>query len=228
MPKQRAKGTRYLTLTHLANACTDDKAMKVYRQGAVKLVNSLSRSSDVVRLETIDPEGRPSCASTSMISAGSRRTGTRCSRTIPTATQPDIAACERPAERDRHQAALCPRRLVRLRRPSQPGLYDKLLKLPETFQALAKEQGVDVDDNIKKFIAQRSGFQKFRREPEQPPDRAASARSPATSGPPTTSPATRASRACSSSRSARAATTASSTTAARPSSACPTASRPTT
>ena len=30
--------------------------MKVFRQGAIKLINSLSRSSDVVRLETIDPD----------------------------------------------------------------------------------------------------------------------------------------------------------------------------
>lgn len=43
---------------------------------------------------------------------------------------------------------------------SQPPLYDKLLKLPKTFQALAKEQGVDIDGNIRKFVAQRSGFQK--------------------------------------------------------------------
>ncbi len=56
LPNAHKKGTRYLTLTHLKNACMDDNAMKVFRQGAVKLINSLSRSSDVVRLETIDPE----------------------------------------------------------------------------------------------------------------------------------------------------------------------------
>ncbi len=52
---QRRKGMRYLTLTHLANACTDDKAMKVYRQAVIKLLNSLSRSPDVVRFTPIDP-----------------------------------------------------------------------------------------------------------------------------------------------------------------------------
>ena len=55
LPNARKKGTRYLTLSHLKNTCADDISMKVYRQGAIKLVNSLSRSSDVVRLETIDP-----------------------------------------------------------------------------------------------------------------------------------------------------------------------------
>jgi len=43
--KSRAKGTRYLTLTHLTSAWTKEKFMEVYRQGAVKLINSLSRSS---------------------------------------------------------------------------------------------------------------------------------------------------------------------------------------
>jgi hypothetical protein len=54
---QRRATTRYLTLTHLTNICADPAAMKVYQQGAVKFLNSLSRSSDVVKLETIDPEG---------------------------------------------------------------------------------------------------------------------------------------------------------------------------
>ncbi|MFG3756882.1 hypothetical protein, partial [Klebsiella pneumoniae] len=55
-PAARRPMTRYLTLTHLANSCTDAAAMKVYRQGAVKLLNSLSRSPGVVTLETIGPE----------------------------------------------------------------------------------------------------------------------------------------------------------------------------
>ena len=41
----RVKTTRYITLTHLYNACVDDETMTVYRQGVVKLLNSLSRRS---------------------------------------------------------------------------------------------------------------------------------------------------------------------------------------
>lgn len=55
-PQGRLKGQRYLTLTHFYNSCVDAAAMEAYRQGAVKLLNSLSRSSDVVKLETIDPQ----------------------------------------------------------------------------------------------------------------------------------------------------------------------------
>ena len=56
LPKPRAKGTRYLTLTHVSNLCKPEKFMEGFRQGAIKLINSLSRRPDVVVLETIDPD----------------------------------------------------------------------------------------------------------------------------------------------------------------------------
>jgi len=157
-PRARKKGMRYLTLTHLKNACTSDEAMNVYRQGAIKLVNSLSRSSDVVRLETIDPDE-------TIIRINIDDLGWDASdwdvvlATYPYNTQPETeltsvlksaAGTQMPYVRADWFAFAA----------SQPPLYDKLLKLPKTFQALAKEQGVDVEGNIKRFIAQRSGFQK--------------------------------------------------------------------
>src|SRR3954462_9802555 len=48
LSKARAKGTRYLTLTHLASVCAKDKFMEVYRQGASKLATSLRPSSPQV------------------------------------------------------------------------------------------------------------------------------------------------------------------------------------
>ncbi len=52
----RVKGMRYFTLVNLSNACASDEEMEVYRQGVVKLLNSLSKNPDVVRLETIDED----------------------------------------------------------------------------------------------------------------------------------------------------------------------------
>lgn len=158
LPRARKRGTRYLTLTHLKNACTSDEAMKVYRQGAIKLVNSLSRSSDVVRLEAADPDE-------TIIRINIDDLGWEASdwdivlATYPYNTQPETeltsvlksaSGTQMPYVRADWFAFAA----------SQPPLYDKLLKLPKTFQALAKEQGVDVEGNIRKFIAQRSGFQK--------------------------------------------------------------------
>jgi hypothetical protein len=157
-PRARKKGTRYLTLTHLKNACADDVALKIYRQGAIKLVNSLSRSSDVVRLETIDPEETVIRINIDDLGWDAADWDTVLA-TYPYNTQPETeltnvlksaSGTQMPYVRADWFAFAA----------SQPPLYDKLLKLPKTFQALAKEQGVDVDGNIKRFIAQRSGFQK--------------------------------------------------------------------
>jgi hypothetical protein len=158
LPKQRAKSTRYLTLTHLANGCTDPKAMNVYRQGAIKLVNSLSRSSDVVRLETIDPD--QAILRINIDDLGwSADDWNGILASYPYNTQPETQLVgllksttdtAMPYVRADWFAATAAR----------PPLYNKLLKLPTTFQALAREQGVDLDGNIKKFQAQRAGFQK--------------------------------------------------------------------
>ena len=158
LPPQRAKGTRYLTLTHLANGCADPKAMNVYRQGAIKLVNSLSRSSDVVRLETIDPD--QAILRINIDDLGwSAEDWNSILASYPYNTQPETQLVgllksttdtAMPYVRADWFAATA----------SRPPLYNKLLKLPTTFQALAREQGVDLDGNIKKFQAQRAGFQK--------------------------------------------------------------------
>ena len=43
---------------------------------------------------------------------------------------------------------------------SQPPLYDDLMRLPNSFAELAREQGVNVEANIRNFVAQRAGFQR--------------------------------------------------------------------
>lgn len=158
LPNARKKGTRYLTLTHLKNACVDDTAMKVYRQGAVKLINSLSRSSDVVRLETIDPE--ESILRLNLDDLGwDAADWDEVLAVYPYNLQPEsdfrsvltaATGTQLPYVRADWFAFAA----------AQPPLYDKLLKLPDTFPALAKEQGVDVEGNIRRFLAQRSGFQR--------------------------------------------------------------------
>ena len=43
---------------------------------------------------------------------------------------------------------------------SRPPLYNALLRLPRSFQTLARDQAVDVEGDIRKYLAQRAGFQK--------------------------------------------------------------------
>ena len=132
------------------------EAINVYRQAAIKLINSLSRSSDVVRLEAIDPD-QSILRINSTISAGPPPIGTRSSRSIPTAYSrtASSSACWK---RHRHQAALRARRLARLHRRA-PAALRCAAQIAEIFQALAREHSVDVEGDISRFIAKRAGFQ---------------------------------------------------------------------
>jgi len=158
LPRTRAAATRYLTLTHFTNICTDPEALKVYAQGAIKLVNSLSRSSDVVRLETIDPEHsilrinlddiglKPS--DWDLILANDPyavQTDTQLTNVLESATGTKL-----PYVRADWFAFAA----------SRPPLYNRLLGLAPSFRQLAQAEGVDVDDDIRRFLAKRAGFQK--------------------------------------------------------------------
>jgi hypothetical protein len=152
----RAKRTRYLTLTHLSSICAKDKFMEVYRQGAIKLVNGLSRSSDVVTLEPVD-------AARSILRINIDDLGWNAADwetlvvSYPYGARPDTqlnavldgrTGTKTPFIRSDWFAFIA----------SRPGMYEKLLKLPKTFQELASS--VDVASNIERFVSQRAGFQK--------------------------------------------------------------------
>ncbi len=155
---QRRATTRYLTLTHLANICVDPAAMKVYQRGAVKFLNSLSRSSDVVKLETVDSEG--SILRFNLLDLGWKAAD--WDNVI--AAYPYNAAPDNEFSRTLASGAGTPIPYVRadwfVFTASQPPLYDVLLRLPNTFQQLAREQGIDVEGNIRNFVAQRAAFQR--------------------------------------------------------------------
>jgi hypothetical protein len=158
LSKARAKGTRYLTLTHLSSICTKDKFMEVYRQGAVKLVNSLSRSSEVVALETIDPAQSILRINIDDLGWDAADWETLVA-SYPYGTRPDTQLSSVLDGRTGTKTAFIRADWFAFV-ASRPGMYEKLLKLPKTFQELAKQQNVDVAANIKRFVAQRAGFQK--------------------------------------------------------------------
>lgn len=158
LPRRRAQTTRYLTLTHFSNICAGEAALNVYRQGAVKLVNSLSRAADVVRIETIDPDRSIlrinlddlgwDAADWDLILAN-----------YPYAVVPDMAptglleaatGVGLPYVRADWLAFAA----------AQPPLYNKLLRLPATFAALAAAEGVDVERDIARGLVKRAAFQK--------------------------------------------------------------------
>lgn len=57
LEREHGDDVRFISLVHLASACATSAEMAAYRQGLTKLLNSLSRSSDVVKLSSLDEEG---------------------------------------------------------------------------------------------------------------------------------------------------------------------------
>ncbi len=153
----RRSNTRYITLTHLAARCASDEEMKVYRQGIIKLLNSLSENSDVIRLETVDEAetiirfnlddlnwipGKWDLLA-SRYPYGVRPLGSQFDF-VQNATNTAI-----PYLRGDWLAFFA----------SRPPLYHELLDLPDTFEGLQRKLGVDVNANVRNFQAKRSGFQ---------------------------------------------------------------------
>jgi hypothetical protein len=158
MPAARRATARYLTLTHLANTCTDANAMNAYRQGAIKLVNSLSRSANVVKVETID-------ADASIVRINLTDIGwTAADWDTVLAAYPYNMQPSGPANAAIAATTQTPIAAVRgdwfAYAASQPPLYDDLMRLPNSLTELARDQGVNVEANIRNFVAQRAGFQR--------------------------------------------------------------------
>ena len=151
------KGMRYITLTSFYNACAKDTDMVRYRQGVVKLLNSLSRGSDVLRMRTIDPD--KTIIAFNLDDLGwTAADWDRIIGVYPYAMKPDATAYDT-------VASLTGTPLAWVRgdwfafSASRPPLYYDLLKLPQTFAELEKQVDVDVKSNIEKFLAKRAGFQ---------------------------------------------------------------------
>ncbi len=154
---RRRKGMRYLTLSHLHNACASEPSMIRYRQGVVKLLNSLSRGSAPVELRTVD-EAKTILAFNLDDLQWSKEDWSRLIAGYPYGVRPDttlydtvVGQTETPlpwlrADWFAYTASRSP-------------LYYKLLKLPVSYAELQKELKIDVAENIEKLLAARAGLQ---------------------------------------------------------------------
>ncbi|HUU67761.1 MAG TPA: DUF4384 domain-containing protein [Methyloceanibacter sp.] len=154
----RRSGMRYVTLTHFYNACASETDMRRYRQGVVKLLNSLSRNQSVLKMRTIDPQATIVAFNLADLD-WNRDDWARIAGGYPYGMQPDATAYDM-------ATTVTGTKLPWVRgdwlaySASRPPLYYDLLRLPETFAELEREEGVDVKANIEAFLAKRAGFQK--------------------------------------------------------------------
>ena len=156
--KDRVQYMRYISLANVYNSCDGDKDMKVYRQAVVKLLNSLSRRSTVVRLTTIDPA--QSIISFNLDDLGwTTHDWDAILAVYPYAVHPDTPTFNAVAH-----ATYTSLPWVRgdwfAHEASNGQLYNRLLNLPTTFSALTHQLGVDVDGDIHGYHVWRAGFQK--------------------------------------------------------------------
>ena len=160
LPEHRRANTRYLSLANIKASCATNAELDIYRQGAVRLLNSLSTHSGVltlqdsligddkviVRFNLDDLNWTPELWEEiiSHYPYGARPIDSQYDA-LTQGTHTEI-----PFIRADWLAFF----------GSRPALYDRILNLPPTFQELEKQVGVDTFANLRKYLAQRSAFKK--------------------------------------------------------------------
>lgn len=152
---QRATDTRFISLAHLWNACETDAALAGYRQGVVKLLNSLTWSAKPVAVETVGE-------TLSLLAL-------RLSDLGWTSDHWQAIAARLPA----HQRIPVTGELAMMAGADvpavpadwladtamQPDLYGRLLGLPGSLDELAKILGIDLDDGRQDRVVRRGVVQ---------------------------------------------------------------------
>ncbi len=158
IPPNRKSATRYLTLTNIYNACVAEKTLDIYRQGAIKLVNSLTRLPNVTKIAPIDPA--KTILRINLADLGwSAADWEQILAVYPYATRPADSMLNRGVE------SLTGSKLPYVRADwfaftaSRPPLYNRLLGLPATLKQLDERLIVDVAKDIEGDTARRAGFQ---------------------------------------------------------------------
>lgn len=158
LPEHRRADTRYITLGHLASTCTPEKDMEVYRQGAVKLLNSLSKYSDVLKLETVDPAKTILRVNLEDLGWEPELWDELVSH-YPYAIRPVNGQFDAIANATSTRVPFIRADWFAYTASRDP-IYSKLLGLPDTYKALQAMLALDVEVNIANFKVKRAGVQK--------------------------------------------------------------------
>lgn len=152
---QRATDTRFISLAHLWNACETDAALAGYRQGVVKLLNSLTWSAKPVAIETVGETLSLLALRLSDLGWTSDHWQAITAR-LPahqrirvTGELAMMAGADVPAVPADWLAATA----------LQPDLYGRLLGLPGSLDELAEILGIDLDDGRQDHVVRRGVVQ---------------------------------------------------------------------
>jgi hypothetical protein len=158
IPESRRRNTRYISLAHLKAACTSEGDMEIYRQGVIRLLNSLSTNSDVITLQDSVVKGDGTLIRFNLDDLfWSAELWEHIISHYPYGVRPV----------DSQYDALVNTTYTKIPYVrgdwlaffgARPPLYEKILNLPNTFQGLEKALGLDTFANIKNYTAKRAGF----------------------------------------------------------------------
>lgn len=155
-PEEKRKDIRFITLSHLANACVPAEKLAGYREAVSKVINTLSWGPEPIRLETVDPD-----ATVIKLDLGELGWVAAHWETLIQAQPYANLASARLSEPVR--------RLTGTPMPAVRGdwfayaamtapLYPRLLGLPGRMANLQRILNVDIESNIKAGKARRAGI----------------------------------------------------------------------
>lgn len=157
LPEHRVKATRYISLVNLYNGGASDEAMEVYRQGTVKLVNSLHYEPDPVMYEKLGPKDTILRINLDDMGWDTDRWD-KLQANNPVVVKYDNSLA-RFIETQTDSAAPILRADAFAFVATRPPLYNNLLDLPEDFAKLQEKLGIDINKSIEKNRVARAGFQ---------------------------------------------------------------------
>ena len=159
-PDHRIKNTRYITLTHLANSCAESENLKIYRQAVVKLLNSLSSNSDVLSVEDTKVDDAGTIIRFNLDDLNwTPQNWESLASSYPYASKPDSDRYDFIATRIGTVTPYLRGDWMAFT-AARPPVYHDLLNLPDTYGALTQSLHVNVEEDIRKFLIKRSGFQR--------------------------------------------------------------------
>ncbi len=157
LPEHRISRTRYLSLANLYNGGATDEAMEVYRQGAVKLLNSLTYQPDPIMYEKFGPGD-------TILRVNLDDMGWDDDKwDLLQSNNPFLIRYDSPTARFIEKQTETKSPIIRADVfafiAPRPKLYLKLLDLPDTFGELQKFLGIDINEEIENNRVARAGFQ---------------------------------------------------------------------
>lgn len=157
LPEHRVARTRYLSLANLYNGGASEEAMEVYRQGAVKLLNSLTYEPDPIMYEKLGPGDTILRVNLDDMGWDDKKWDLLQSNN-PFLVRYDNSIARFIEEQTETKTPIIRADVFAFVAP-RPKLYLDLLDMPDTFGELQKFLGIDIEEEIKKNRVVRAGFQ---------------------------------------------------------------------